>query len=343
MTIEEMLGNPAPIHDEPTLDAALAVKYERLQAILCEMESVLVAYSGGVDSALLLKVATDMLGERAIGALASSPAYDDDETAEAASVATQLGARLERIETHEMDDPRYAANTAERCYFCKVELFDQLEPVAARLGLANIAYGMNRDDRGDWRPGQRAARERGVRAPLDEADMGKDDIRMLARHLGVPVWEKPAEACYSSRIPYGMPVTMEALRKIGRAERALRGLGFRGVRVRHHESVARIEIDPQDFACLLDPAYASRQSRACAPPATPTSHSISRATAPARSTRRCYAATNRAADTGIALHFDRRQHLDDRRCYNWMVGGNRDLMLTRPHLEHRMNQCTWPP
>src|SRR5581483_11839648 len=220
------------------IDSETQAKYEHLQAILREMESALVAYSGGVDSALLLKVATDTLGERAVGALAASPAYDDDETAEAASVAIQLGARLERIETHELDDPRYAANTAERCYFCKTELFDQLEPVALRLGLAHVVYGMNRDDRGDWRPGQRAARERGVRAPLDEAGMGKDDIRALARHLGVPVWEKPAEACYSSRIPYGMPVTVDALRKIGRAERALRGLGFRGVRVRHHESVA---------------------------------------------------------------------------------------------------------
>ncbi len=255
MTIDEMHGEqrPTPALEESALDSALVAKYAHVQSILRELGSVLVAYSGGVDSALLLKVATDTLGEQAIGALASSPAYDDEETAEAVAVAAQLGARLERVETHEMDDPRYAANTAERCYFCKVELFDQLEPVAARLGLAHVVYGMNRDDRGDWRPGQRAARERGVRAPLDEAEMGKDDIRALARHLEVPVWEKPSEACYSSRIPYGMPVTVEALRQIGRAERALRSLGFRGVRVRHHETVARIEIAPEEFARLLDP------------------------------------------------------------------------------------------
>jgi uncharacterized protein len=163
-----------------------------------------------------------------------------------------MGARVEVVETHELDDPRYTANNADRCYFCKVELFDHLAPLAERLGLAHIAYGMNRDDHGDWRPGQRAAREHGVRAPLDEAGMGKAAIRALAHYLDVPVWEKPAEACYSSRIPYGTPVTVEALRQIGRAERALRALGFRRVRVRHHETIARIELDPDDFPRLLD-------------------------------------------------------------------------------------------
>ncbi|MFI5273487.1 MAG: ATP-dependent sacrificial sulfur transferase LarE [Ktedonobacterales bacterium] len=240
------------------LSAETAQRYERLRAILAELGSVLVAFSGGVDSSVLLRVAVDVLGERAVGALADSEAYDEEETAEAVRVARELGARLVRVRTRELADPRYAANGADRCYFCKLELFDQLEPLRRDLGLAHLAYGMNRDDRGDWRPGQRAAREHGVRAPLDEAGMGKAAIRELARYLGVSVWDKPAEACYSSRVPFGTPVTPEVLAQIARAERALRRLGLRQVRVRHHQQVARIEIAPDDFARLLEPELRER-------------------------------------------------------------------------------------
>ncbi len=248
-------GDVAPTAGADEMAPELAAKEARLREIVRGLGSVLVAYSGGVDSALLLKVATEELGERAVGALATSEAYDEEETQAAVAVAQTMGARLETLATNELDDPRYTANGADRCYFCKTELFDHLEPLAQRLGLAHIAYGMNKDDRGDWRPGQRAARERGVVSPLDDAELGKAEIRALAQRLGVPVWDKPAMACYSSRIPYGATVTVEALRQIGRAERALRALGLRQARVRHHDRIARIEIDPAEFPRLLDDAF----------------------------------------------------------------------------------------
>src|SRR5438045_131110 len=234
------------------LDAETQAKYERLQVILYEMESVLVAYSGGVDSALLLKVAHDVLGDRAIGVIASSPTYAPEETEEAIAVAQQMSISLLSIETHEMEDERYVANDRNRCYFCKTELFTQLEPVAKQHNVRFIAYGVNKDDDGDFRPGQRAAREFGVRGPLKEAGMGKREIRAVAHLLGVPVWDKPAMACFSSRIPYGSKVDLASLQMIYKAEKLLRELGFRQVRVRHHDTIARIEVERSEIARLID-------------------------------------------------------------------------------------------
>ena len=238
--------------DVHAIDAETQAKYEHLQSILRDMESVLIAYSGGVDSALLLKVACDVLGTRAFGVIASSPAYAAEETEDALAVAKQMGISVLTLETHELEDERYVANDFNRCYFCKTELFTRLEPLAKQYNLRHIAYGVNKDDDGDFRPGQRAAREFCVRGPLKEAGMGKREIRALAKLLGVPVWNKPAMACFSSRIPYGSKVDVATLQMIYKAEKLLRDLGFRQVRVRHHDKIARIEVERTELPRLLE-------------------------------------------------------------------------------------------
>jgi len=230
-------------HDPTRLDQA--------RRIVRDLGSVLVAYSGGVDSTLLLRLALDELGDRAVGALASSPAYPESEQEEARVLASSLGARLIELTTDEVELEAYTRNNPDRCFHCKEELFDKLEPVQRELGLDHLAYGATADDADDHRPGHGSAIRRGVRFPLLEAGMGKPEIRAAARQLGLPNWNKPSFACLSSRIPHGTPVTVEALRKIEAAEAAVKALGFSQVRVRHHGDVARIEVDGAEIERLI--------------------------------------------------------------------------------------------
>ena len=224
----------------------------RAREIVRRLGSVLVAYSGGVDSSLLLKLALEELPQDRVAAvLASSPAYPESEQAEARVLAAALGANLLEVQTAEVLLDAYRRNNPDRCFHCKEELFDTLEPIQARLGLAHLAYGATADDEGDHRPGHGSAVRRGVRFPLLEAGMGKPEIRAAARRLGLPNWNKASFACLSSRIPHGTEVTVEALRQIGAAEAAIRDLGFRQVRVRHHGDVARIEVEPPELARLF--------------------------------------------------------------------------------------------
>lgn len=211
------------------------------------MGSALVAFSGGVDSTFLLKVAAEALGDRAVGVTARSDSYPERELEEAKQLAQQIGARHIVVDTGEMQREEYVANPVNRCYFCKTELWDTLLPIAREGGYQALLDGFNADDTGDYRPGAIAAREHRVRSPLLEVGLTKREIRGLSRAMGLPTWDKPAMACLSSRVPYGERISREKLDQIDRAEQLLRDLGYRQVRVRHHGDVARIELPPEDI------------------------------------------------------------------------------------------------
>ena len=227
---------------------------------LSSLGSVVVAYSGGADSAYLAFIAHRTLGDRAVAITADSPSYPERHRQLAIQIARDFGLHHEIIQTSELERPEYRANPSNRCYYCKHELYTHLSRIASGRG-AVIVDGNNADDRGDYRPGRQAAREFGVRSPLDEVDLSKDEIRELSRQAGLPTWNEPASACLSSRIPYHTEVTDEKLRTIERAEQALRALGFRVFRVRHHDAIARIELGRDEISRALEPEVAEAIDR----------------------------------------------------------------------------------
>lgn len=231
-----------------TIDTAQ--KSARLHRIIEELGSVIVAYSGGVDSAFLAVEAHAALGDRALAVTADSPSIPRSELESAKSLAQQFGFQHRVIDTFEAHDPRYQENSSQRCFFCKGELYSRLLPIAEQEGFAWVANGTNADDLGDFRPGLDAARRSNVRSPLCEAELTKQEIRQLSRDLGLPTWDKPAMACLASRVPYGSKVTVEVLAQIEAAEDYLRSLGIRDLRVRHHDRIARIEVDDQGISVL---------------------------------------------------------------------------------------------
>jgi pyridinium-3,5-biscarboxylic acid mononucleotide sulfurtransferase len=257
-----LVGNMSPASVSasaaPASGASLAEKHAHLRELLGGYRSALVCFSGGVDSTLLLRVAHDVLGERCLGLTTVSVTMAASERRAAVELAALIGARLEVVESKELERPGFAENPTNRCYHCKAELLEIAGPRAAELGLQEVLLGTNLDDLGDHRPGLAAADERGARHPLVDAGFSKPEVRALSRELGLPTWDKPQLACLSSRFPYGTEITPERLRRVDAFEDGLRGLGFRQLRVRYHGEVARLEIDLADMPRALEPGV--RQS-----------------------------------------------------------------------------------
>ncbi len=228
------------------------VKYRALKKILNDMGQVIVAYSGGVDSAFLLKTAVDELGDKAFGVLALSPTYPSREYKKALDTADIIGARIEIIETHETDNPKFTENPVNRCYFCKSELFEKIGEIAQSGKYRNMVDGSNADDLGDHRPGLKALKEKGIRSPLQEAGLTKKEIRELSHKLGLPTWDKDALACLSSRFPYGEKIDPEKLSMVDKVENYLFDLGFRNIRARHLKNTIKIEVAPDQISRFFE-------------------------------------------------------------------------------------------
>lgn len=260
---------PASTEAAPTasaeVDAELLAKQEALLANLARAGRVMVAFSGGVDSSYLAWAAHRALGDDCLSVTAVSPSYPESHRAMAERIVEQFGLAHRFVDTHEMERSAYRANAPDRCYHCKSELFDTMERLGKELGFGRVSYGVNTDDRSDFRPGQRAADEHAVTAPLQEAGLSKQEIRTLSRAVGLPTADLPASACLASRLPYGTEVTIERLAQIEKGEEALRALGFRQIRLRHHGEIARVEIDPAELPRALEPEMAARIVRAIKP------------------------------------------------------------------------------
>lgn len=222
-------------------------KLQQLQTLFAQMESALIAYSGGIDSTLTAKVAYDILGDQALAVTANSPSLLPEDFEDAQVQAAEMGIAHQIVTTHEMDNPNYTTNPVNRCYFCKSELYDTLKPLAAQWGYPYVVDGVNADDLQDYRPGIQAAKERGTRSPLAEVGITKLEVREISKFLGLPWWDKPAQPCLSSRFPYGEEITVEKLRRVGQAERYLRKLGWSTLRVRSQGDTARIELPAADI------------------------------------------------------------------------------------------------
>jgi uncharacterized protein len=240
------------------MNLSIDQKYEKLKDILREMGEVVIAYSGGVDSTFLLKVAKDVLKDKVLGIIATSPTYPSREYEDALKIASDIGVKIKIIKTKEMDNPKFIGNPVDRCYFCKTELFENIKNIAEKENFRNFADGSNADDLDDYRPGMKALKEKNIRSPLMEAGLTKNEIRQLSKMLNLPTWDKPALACLSSRFPYGEKIDLKKLKMVDEVENFLHDIGFKNIRARHFDKTVKIEVSSEEIDKFFDRSLRER-------------------------------------------------------------------------------------